>query len=73
MRAKIQGEVHIEAIVMPNGTVGETRVVRSLDKQFGLDQAAMEGAKRWLFMPGKDRDGKAVPVRVTIILEFRLR
>ncbi|HSK10323.1 MAG TPA: TonB family protein, partial [Vicinamibacterales bacterium] len=38
MRAKIQGVVLLEAVVMPDGTVGDVRVVKSLDPVFGLDQ-----------------------------------
>ncbi len=60
MRAKIQGEVWVEAVVQPDGTVGDVHIVRSLDKQYGLDQQALTAAKRWLFRPGVDRDGKPV-------------
>ena len=71
MRAKIQGLVELEAVVEPNGTITQVRVVKSLDKQFGLDIEAMNAAKKWLFKPGTFQ-GKAVPVIVTLILEFRL-
>ena len=71
MRNKIQGEVHVEAIVLPNGTVGDTRVVRSLDAKNGLDQQALKAAKQWLFKPAM-KDGEKVPVRVILILTFRL-
>jgi hypothetical protein len=33
----------------------------------------MIAARKWLFRPGHDRNGKAVPVIITIVLEFRLR
>jgi len=72
MRAKVQGSVELEAVVLPNGTVGDVRITRSLDKAFGLDQEAIKAAKGWLFRPGSDRDGKPVGVIVTLILEFRL-
>jgi protein TonB len=71
MRAKVQGEVHLEAVVQPNGLLTDIKVIRSLDKVYGLDQAAIEAAKKWLFRPGM-KEGKAVPVRVQLILEFRL-
>jgi TonB family protein len=71
MRAKIQGLVELEAVVLPNGTVGDVRIVKSLDARFGLDQEAIRAAKRWLFRPGQ-LDGEPVPVLVTLILEFRL-
>ncbi|HXT70082.1 MAG TPA: energy transducer TonB [Vicinamibacterales bacterium] len=72
MRAKIQGQVELEIIVLENGTVGDVRVTKSLDRTYGLDQAAMEAAKKWLFKPGVDRDGKPVATRVGLVLEFRL-
>ncbi|MBA2303241.1 MAG: TonB family protein [Acidobacteria bacterium] len=72
MRAKVQGIVEVEAIVMPDGSVGQVQVVRSLDDRFGLDQKAMEAVKRWRFRPGT-RLGKAVAVLVNIELTFTLR
>ena len=71
MRAKIQGEVHLEAVVLENGTIGEIRVIKSLDRNFGLDQEAIVAGRKWLFQPGT-RQGKPVPVIVTLVLEFRL-
>jgi TonB family protein len=72
-RNRIQGVVEVEVVVLPTGAVGEVRVVKSLDTAFGLDNEAIAAAKQWLFRPGRlARDGRAVPVIVTIILEFRL-
>jgi TonB family protein len=72
MRAKIEGRVIVECVVQPDGTVGEVRVVRSLDAVFGLDDEAVKAAKQWRFLPGM-KDDLAVPVRVTIELFFTLR
>ncbi|CAN5884367.1 hypothetical protein BH18ACI5_BH18ACI5_26710 [soil metagenome] len=72
MEAKIQGAVEMEAVVHADGTVGEVRVVRSLDKQFGLDEAAVAAMKKWHFRPGK-RDGVAVPVMVAVEMTFTVR
>jgi TonB family protein len=72
MRAKVQGSVWLECIVMPDGTVGETKVTRSLDPIFGLDQEAIKAAKQWRFRPGM-RQGEPVPVIITIELSFTLR
>jgi len=71
MRAKIQGAVELEIVVLENGTVGEVRVTKSLDRTYGLDLAAIEAAKKWLFKPG-EREGKKVATRVGLVLEFRL-
>jgi TonB family protein len=72
MRAKVQGVVEVEAVVMPDGTVGPVQIVRSLDDRFGLDQKAVEAVKRWRFRPGT-RMGKPVAVLVNIELTFTLR
>src|SRR5687768_16309023 len=72
MRAKVQGTVLLECVVLPDGTVGPVEVVRSLDSSFGLDQEAVKAAKQWRFRPGT-RFGEPVSVLVTIELTFTLR
>ncbi|MBY0495152.1 MAG: energy transducer TonB [Cyanobacteria bacterium] len=72
MRAKVQGSVWLECIVMPDGSVGDVKVTRSLDPIFGLDQEAIKAAKMWKFRPGM-RQGEPVPVIITIELTFTLR
>jgi TonB family protein len=72
MRAKVQGTVLLECVVLPDGTVGSVEVVRSLDSTFGLDQEAIKAAKQWRFKPGT-RFGEPVAVLVTIELTFTLR
>ena len=72
MRAKVQGSVWLECIVMPDGSVGDVKVTRSLDPIFGLDQEAIKAAKQWRFRPGM-RQGAPVPVIITIELTFTLR
>ena len=73
MRAKIQGRVVLEAVVMADGSVGPVRVIRSLDPTFGLDQEAIKTAKLWRFSPGKNRLGEDIPVLVVIEMDFTLR
>ncbi len=70
--AQIQGVVMIEAIVEKIGTVGKVRVAQSPDKEFGLDQQAVDTVKKWQFAPGRN-DGVAVPVIVEIEITFTLR
>jgi TonB family protein len=72
MRAKVQGVVLVEAVVLPDGSVGDVTVVRSLDRNFGLDEEAIKAAKQWRFQPGI-RFGEPVAVLVTIELSFTLR
>ena len=72
MRAKVQGVALVECVVMPDGTVTNAHIVKSLDSVFGLDQEAIKAARLWRFVPGK-RFGQPVPVIVTIELTFTLR
>jgi len=72
MRAKIQGVALLEAVVMPDGTVGDVKIARSLDSVFGLDHEAIKAARQWKFVPGM-RNGQPVAVLVTIELTFTLR
>ncbi|HUF48375.1 MAG TPA: energy transducer TonB [Vicinamibacterales bacterium] len=71
MRAKIQGLVELEAVVLPDGTVGDVRVVRSLDARTGLDQEAIRAARAWFFKPARHK-GEPVSMLVRLVLEFRL-
>jgi protein TonB len=72
MQAKLQGVLTLEAIVEADGAVKEARVVKSLDKQHGLDDQAIKAVKEWVFEPGT-RDGKPVAVRVQIEMSFTLK
>jgi protein TonB len=72
MRAKIQGVVLMEAVVMPDGSIGNIRITRSLDPTFGLDQEAIKTVRKWQFAPGT-RFGQPVPVLVEIEMTFTLR
>jgi TonB family protein len=72
MQARIQGTVWLLTVVLPNGDVGEVTVSKSLDKEYGLDDAAIAAARQWKFRPGT-KDGKPVAVEVTIELTFTLK
>jgi TonB family protein len=71
-RAKIQGEVDVEAIVLADGTIGATRVVKSLDRTFGLDEEALKAVQKYRYQPGM-YGGKPVPSVVRVTVEFRLQ
>jgi periplasmic protein TonB len=74
MRAKLQGVVELDAIVLPDGTVDPRRIqiTRSLDRALGLDDQAVRAVQQWRFRPGTLK-GKPVPVRVHVELTFTLR
>ena len=72
MRARIQGTVWLEVVVLPDGTVGDVTVTKTLDKVFGLDEQAIDAARQWRFAPGM-RFGEPVAVVVGLELFFNLR
>jgi periplasmic protein TonB len=72
MSARVQGTVLMEATVLVDGTVGDVRIVRSLDGIFGLDQKAIEAVRAWRFRPGT-YFGKPAAVKVLVELTFSLR
>ena len=72
MEAKIQGSVWLECVVNEQGDISETKVTKSLDTVYGLDQAAIDATRQWKFKPGQ-KDGKPVPVVITLEMTFTLK
>jgi TonB family protein len=70
MRARVQGVVTLECVVQPDGAIGEARVTKALNTD--LDQEAIKAVRQWRFKPGR-KDGKPVPVLVTLEVTFTLR
>lgn len=67
MRERLSGTVLVEAVVGADGRVENARLLKSLDAEFGLDEAALDAAKRSVFRPGT-LDGE--PVAATVMLEL---
>ena len=72
LQARIEGLVLLQAVVNRDGTVGDVRVTRSLDRVFGLDDEAVRTVKQWRFRPA-NKDGKPVAIVVPIELRFSIR
>jgi bla regulator protein blaR1 len=72
MQAKIEGTVMMTAVVRTDGTPGDVEITKSLDTEYGLDNEAVAALSQWRFEPGL-KDGKPVPVRVTIEMRFWLK
>jgi len=70
MQAGQGGEVLIEAVVMPNGTVGRARIVRSVDIQ--LDKASLEAAKQQVYAP-PTKGGQPVSVLIVMVMNFKMQ
>jgi TonB family protein len=65
-RAGFGGEVWLAAVVLPDGTVGDIVVKRSLDTAFGLDDAAIAAARQWRFEPSRLNGRARVRARVRL-------
>ncbi|MEX2272188.1 MAG: energy transducer TonB [Vicinamibacterales bacterium] len=72
MRQKIQGSVELETIIDTSGKPTAITIVRSLDPVYGLDANAVAALQAWEFKPAL-RDGRPVPMLVTVVLTFTLR
>jgi len=71
-KAKIQGSVWLQAVVLKDGTVGDVTVTKSLDTVYGLDDEAVKALKQWLFAPGT-KDQQPVAVQVEVEMTFTLK
>jgi len=65
----IEGNVRIDALVDENGKVSLMKVVSGPTL---LQQAAMDAIRQWKYQPAT-LDGKAVPMHLTVTLQFRLQ
>jgi protein TonB len=72
LQARVRGLVVMDAVVLPDGSVGDVKIVRSLDKRFGLDEEAIKAVKQWRFRPAR-RSGDPVAMLVSVEMMFELR
>ena len=72
MQARIRGVVVMDVVVLPNGSVGDVKIVRSIDPSFGLDQEAIKAVRQWRFRPASS-GGNPVAMLVTVEMLFELR
>lgn len=64
----IQGTVMLQLVVSEGGRAADIQVISPLG--YGLDENAIAAIRKWEFMPGQ-KNGVAVPVRATIMVNFR--
>lgn len=63
------GTVTVEFDVDATGRVVSARVLRSTER--GFEEATLRAVLKWRFEPGR-RDGRAVPFRMSVPVDFRL-
>lgn len=68
-RARVQGVVIIEALIDERGDITNARILRSVPM---LDDAALGAVSQWQFTP-TTVDGRAVPVIMTVTVNFTLQ
>lgn len=69
-RAGVEGIVVLEAAVSETGDVENVAIIKSLAP--GLDVAAMNAVRQWLFKPAT-KDGQPVPVLFSVTINFRVK
>jgi TonB family protein len=69
-KAKIQGTVTLALVIDPTGVPTSVKVLRGLP--CGLNNQAIEAAKKWRFKPAADPKGDPVAVRQVIEMTFHL-
>ncbi len=70
MRANVQGNVTLYAIIHADGTVGDIRVLTSPDDR--LDALAKSALARWKFRPAT-KDGQPVALEAVVVIPFRVK
>lgn len=69
-KVKVEGVVLVEFSVDVSGQAHDAKIVRGLGS--GCDEAAVSAVLLTVFTPGRYK-GKAVPVRLVMPIEFRLK
>jgi len=69
-KARVQGVVILKTVIDTAGVVRDVEVLRGLP--MGLTEAAVEAVEQWRYEPAK-RDGRPVPVYLTVTVQFSLR
>jgi TonB family protein len=70
LSSRQKGEVLLEVVVLPDGTVGRARVVRSAD--IDIDAASLTAAKQWIYEP-PTKSGQPIALLVVIVMRFATR
>jgi TonB family protein len=68
MRQNVGGTVALRAVIRADGSVGDVRVVRSVDDR--LDRYASEALSRWHFYPAT-RNGIPVNLEAVVMIPFK--
>jgi protein TonB len=67
--AKLEGSVHLSAMIRIDGVASDVKVTKGLGK--GLDEKAIECFKKWRFSP-TIRNGEPAPMSTEVAIMFKL-
>jgi len=70
MRQNVRGTVTLSAVINADGSVGEVRVLNSIDDR--LDEYASNALARWRFLPAL-KNGSPVALQAVVMIPFRPR
>lgn len=70
LRFGVKGQVVVMVLISENGNVLETRLLRGIEKSFGLNEATLEAVMKWRFKPA-EKDGIKVKVWKPIAIAFQ--
>ena len=68
--AKVQGSIVLIAVIGPDGRAGNLKILQRLG--LGMDEAAVDTVRSWVFEPARGPNGDPVPTQVPIEIAFRL-
>jgi protein TonB len=70
-RARVEGQVILQAIIHRDGTVGEIEVLQARPTGVGFADTAIEAVSQWRYRPAR-QNGEPVDVYFTIVVDFDL-
>ncbi len=70
MRDRVEGTVTLYAVIRPDGSVTDIKVLNSLDDR--LDSSAIRALSRWHFRPGT-KNGEAIALEAVVQIPFRMK
>lgn len=71
LAARFEGVVVLELMVLKDGTVGDTKVVKCSHPNIGFEQAAIEATKKWRFEAAL-KEGEPIDYASTFRVNFRV-
>jgi TonB family protein len=69
-KARLAGIVILKIVILPDGSVSDSEVVQSLDKN--LDESATKTVRKWRFKPAAGPEGSPVAVSVPVEINFNV-